>query len=56
MVLAREFNPNEQGEFDRLWKGPYEVIKKLSDTMWKVKRSSRGIAIYHEDQLQPFDV
>ena len=56
MVLVREYNPQKQGKFDRLWKGPYEVIKKVSKTMWKVKRSSRDIAIYHEDQMQPFDL
>ena len=54
MILAREYNPQKQGKFDRLWKGPYEAIKKLSETMWKVKKSSRDIAILHEDQMQPF--
>ena len=56
MILAREYSPQKQGKFDRLWKGPYEIIEKLSDTMWKVKRSSRDIAIFHEDQMQPFDL
>ena len=56
MILTREYNPQKQGKFDRKWKGPYEIIKRLSDTMWQVKKSSRNIAIFHEDQMQPFDL
>ena len=56
MVLVREYNPKKKGKFDRLWKGPYEVIEKISNTMWKIKKSSRDIIICHEGQMQPFDL
>ena len=56
MVLIREYNPQKQGKFDRLWKGPYEVIEKISNTMWRVRKSYREVVICHEDQMQPFDL
>lgn len=49
--------------FDPLWKRPYKFVKRIFETMWKPKRFSsrtgygrQPINIFHEDQIQPFDL
>ena len=63
MVLVREYDPSKQGKFDPLWKGPYRLTERLSDTMWKAKKigklhrwGRRPVGVFHEDQLQLFEL
>ena len=62
-VLVRQNDPSKQGKFDPLWKGPYKLIEKISETMWRARRYSPGhrvgrkpIEVFHQDQIQPFDI
>ncbi len=57
--------PNEKAteKLDPKWEGPYKLTEKLSGTRWraikigrKPKRGRRPIGVFHEDQLQPFDL
>ena len=44
------------------WKGPYELVKQISPSMWRAKELNveRGVGrrptlIFHQDHLQPYD-
>ena len=62
-VLVRQYDPEKQGKFDPLWKGPYRITNRVSETMWgaenvtpKYKGGRKPIDVFHEDQLQPFEL
>ena len=58
MVLVKIRNPEKLNKLSVLWKGPYKLKKRLSKTMWEVeKQFGRGtVNVFHEDQLQPFEL
>ena len=58
MVLAKIRNPEKLSKFGIQWKGPYKLIKRISKTMWEAEKQSgrKNLNIFHEDQLQPFEL
>ena len=58
MVLAKIRNPEKLSKFGIQWKGPYKLIKRISKTMWEAEKQSgrKNVNIFHEDQLQPFEL
>ena len=62
-VLVRQYDPNKQGKLDPLWKGPYKITEKISNTMWRARKYSSGTRVgrkptevFHQDQMQPFEL
>ena len=62
-VLVRQYDPNKQGKLDPLWKGPYKITEKISNTMWRARKYSSGpkvgrkpTEVFHQDQMQPFEL
>ena len=58
MVLVKIRNPEKLNKLSVLWKGPYKLTKRLSKTMWEVEKQfgRRTVNVFHEDQLQPFEL
>ena len=62
-VLVRQYDPEKQGKFDPLWKGPFKITNRVSNTMWGAREITPGrkvgrkpIRVFHQDQLQPFEL
>ena len=62
-VLVRQYDPEKQGKFDPLWKGPFKITNRVSNTMWGAREITSGrkvgrkpIHVFHQDQLQPFEL
>ena len=58
MVLVKIRNPEKLSKFSIQWKGPYRLKKRISKTMWEAEKQSgrKSTSIFHEDQLQPFEL
>ena len=63
LVFDNVVAASREGKFLPKWKGPYILMEKMSDSLWmarkvgqSVGRGRRPIHVFHEDDLQPFDL
>ena len=56
-VLVLDESAPMKGKLAKKWKGPYELVERLSDSRWRARRSGsrrlgrRPVHIFHENQL-----
>lgn len=41
--------------FERPWKGPYKVIKKISNILYRIHGLRDKPRVVHHDKLKPYD-
>ena len=59
-VLARDYESVKTNKFAPAWKGPFTLVGRISDTMWKAvpcrrrdpNRGRKPVLLFHEDQIQ----
>ena len=63
LVFDNVVAASREGKFLPKWKGPYILMEKMSDSLWmarkvgqSVGRGRRPIHVFHEDDLQPFEL
>ena len=61
IVIVRDYESFKSNKFAPLWRGPYKLIEKISNSYWKGEllneRKSvirKPVSIFHCDQIQPF--
>ena len=54
---------SREDKFLPLWKGPYELVERVSPSLWRAKelgtergRGRRPVLVFHQDHLQPWDL